>query len=61
MGSQCTKLTPCCLDSQFKAAVVEVPSVGGSKTLVFSVKKVYIMMGHKLIIVASWFLSCSRK
>ncbi|KAJ6955339.1 hypothetical protein NC652_006696 [Populus alba x Populus x berolinensis] len=28
MGSQCTKLTHCCVDSQFKAAVVEVPDVG---------------------------------
>ncbi|KAJ6722917.1 SERINE/THREONINE-PROTEIN KINASE BSK5 [Salix koriyanagi] len=31
MGSQCTKLAPCCLDSQFKAAVVEVPGVGNEE------------------------------
>jgi hypothetical protein len=35
MGSQCTKLTRCCVDSQFKAAVVEVPDVGGSNNWVF--------------------------
>jgi hypothetical protein len=51
MGSQCTKLTPCCLDSQFKAAVVEVPSVGGSKTLCFSEKEVYILMGHNCCVL----------
>ncbi|KAF5731722.1 serine/threonine-protein kinase [Tripterygium wilfordii] len=27
MGCQCSKLTPCCWDSQFKAAVLEVPDV----------------------------------
>ncbi|OMP00457.1 hypothetical protein COLO4_12696 [Corchorus olitorius] len=27
MGCQCSKLTPCCWDSQFKAAVLEAPDV----------------------------------
>ncbi|KAF9668946.1 hypothetical protein SADUNF_Sadunf14G0056300 [Salix dunnii] len=31
MGSQCTKLAPCCLDSQFKAAVVEAPGDGNEE------------------------------
>lgn len=31
MGGQCTKLMPCCWDSQFKAAVVEVPDAGQLK------------------------------
>ncbi|KAJ4835233.1 Serine/threonine-protein kinase bsk3 [Turnera subulata] len=31
MGAQCTKLTPCCWDSQFQAAVVEVTDVGSEE------------------------------
>ncbi|XWS35779.1 hypothetical protein CRYUN_Cryun20dG0025000 [Craigia yunnanensis] len=32
MGCQCSKLTPCCWDSQFKAAVLDAPDVENEKS-----------------------------
>ncbi|KAK9273718.1 hypothetical protein L1049_018528 [Liquidambar formosana] len=31
MGCQCSKLAPCCLDSQFKGSVLEVPDAGNGE------------------------------
>lgn len=49
MGCQCSKLIPCCWNSQFKAAVLEAPDIGGLIICPFFGVWCFVLMEKRII------------